>query len=281
MQAAETEPVFTPTMAVDHYENFPVGSIVLPARLRRPVALIYRFAREADDFADEGDVPASVRLERLDEFRREIDRIQRGQAPAIPWFATLAEVIYQYQLPPDAFRDLLSAFAQDVTKVRYADYGEVLDYCRRSANPVGRLMLHLYGEPSRQNLAHSDAICSGLQLVNFLQDIAIDYRKGRLYLPQDELRRFGISEHDIASGVVDDSWRRFVTFQIERTRALLCCGAPLGRTLKGRVGVEMRMIIAGGDRILTKIARIGGDVFRRRPVLRPLDWPLLLVRALR
>jgi squalene synthase HpnC len=281
MQAAETEPVFTPAMAVDHYENFPVGSIVLPARLRRPVALIYRFAREADDFADEGDVPAHVRLERLDEFRREIDRIQQGQAPAIPWFATLAEVIHQYQLPPDAFRDLLSAFAQDVTKVRYADYGEVLDYCRRSANPVGRLMLHLYGEPSRQNLAHSDAICSALQLVNFLQDIAIDYRKGRLYLPQDELRRFGISEHDIASGVVDDSWRHFVTFQIERTRALLCCGAPLGRTFKGRVGVEMRMIIAGGDRILTKIARIGGDVFRRRPVLRPLDWPLLLVRALR
>ena len=281
MQAAETEPVFAPTMAVDHYENFPVGSIVLPARLRRPVALIYRFAREADDFADEGDVPAHVRLERLDEFRREIDRIQQRQAPAIPWFAALAEVIYQYQLPPDAFRDLLSAFAQDVTKARYADYGEVLDYCRRSANPVGRLMLHLYGEPSRQNLAHSDAICSGLQLVNFLQDIAIDYRKGRLYLPQDELRRFGISEHDIASGVVDDSWRRFVTFQIERTRALLYYGAPLGRTLKGRVGVEMRMIIAGGDRILTKIARIGGDVFRRRPVLRPLDWTLLLVRALR
>ena len=111
--------------------------------------------------------------------------------------------------------------------------------------------------------------------------LGIDYRKGRLYLPQDELRRFGISEHDIASSVVDDSWRHFVTFQIERTRALLCCGAPLGRTLKGRVGVEMRMIIAGGDRILTKIARLGGDVFRRRPVLRPLDWPLLLVRALR
>lgn len=266
-------------MAVDHYENFPVGSLLLPARFRRPVALIYRFAREADDFADEGDLPGPIRLARLDEFRRQIDRIEAGAPSAIPWFAALAEVIRDYRLPPDAFRDLLSAFSQDVVKTRYASFDEVLDYCRRSANPVGRLLLCLYGSPSPQNLAYSDAICSGLQLINFLQDVAIDYRKGRIYLPQDELARFGISEREIAAGVPGRNWQRFIAFQIERTRALLYSGAPLGRALTGRIGMELRIIIAGGDRILTKIARVGGDVFRRRPTLRLFDWPLLFLRA--
>lgn len=281
MQAAETETVFTPAMAVDHYENFPVASFILPARLRRPVALIYRFARAADDFADEGNDPPEVRLARLDAFRRELDRIERGENPREPWFAALAEAIRDHRLPLDLFRDLLSAFSQDVTKPRYADYAEVLDYCRRSANPVGRILLHLYDVPTRQNLARSDAICSALQLINFLQDVAIDYRKGRIYLPQDELARFGVTESDIACATAGARWRDLMTFQIERTRDLLYHGAPLGRTLKGRIGLELRMMIAGGDRILTKIARVGGDVFRRRPTLRSYDWPLLLLRALR
>ena len=180
----------------------------------------------------------------------------------------------------DAFRDLLSAFSQDVTKKRYADYGEVLDYCRRSANPVGRLLLILYGNATAQNLAYSDAVCSSLQLINFLQDIAIDYRKGRIYLPQDEMARFEVSERQIAAGDVGGNWPAFIAFQIGRARELLYAGAPLGRILKGRIGLEMRMIIAGGDRILTKIARVGGDVFRQRPVLRWFDWPLLLARSL-
>lgn len=267
-------------MAVDHYENFPVGSLLLPPRFRRPVALIYRFAREADDFADEGDIPADVRLARLDAFRSEIARIEAREPPAIPWFAALAEVIDQYRLPLDAFRDLLSAFSQDVTKTRYANFAEVLDYCRRSANPVGRLLLCLYGSPTAQNLAYSDAICSSLQLINFLQDVAIDYRKGRIYLPQDELARFDISEHQIAAGESEGNWRRFIAFQVGRTRELLYSGAPLGRALKGRIGMEMRMIIAGGDRVLAKIARVGGDVFRRRPTLRAFDWPLMFLRAI-
>lgn len=281
MQAAETETVFTPAMAVHHYENFPVASLVLPARVRRPVALIYRFAREADDVADEGDDAPEVRLARLAAFRREIDRIERGERPDEPWFESLADAIRLYRLPLDPFRDLLSAFVQDVTKSRYADYGEVLDYCRRSANPVGRLLLHLYGAATVQNLAHSDAICSALQLINFLQDVAIDYRKGRIYLPQDELARFGVSERDIADGTVNAGWRDLMAFQIDRTRKLLYSGAPLGRALKGRIGMELRMIIAGGDRILAKLERIGGDVFRRRPTLGACDWPLVLLRALR
>jgi squalene synthase HpnC len=266
-------------MTVDHYENFPVASWLLPPRFRRPVALIYRFAREADDFADEGNLPAEARLAQLEAFRREIGRIEAGEPPTIPWFAELARIIREHQLPLDHFRDLLSAFAQDVTKSRYADFQQVLDYCRRSANPVGRLLLVLYGGTTAQNLAYSDAICSSLQLINFLQDVAVDYRKGRIYLPQDEMARFTVSEPQIAAGEAGENWRAFVAFQIERTRELLRSGAPLGRALKGRVGMEMRMIIAGGDRILTKIGQVGGDVFRRRPMLRTFDWSLMLLRA--
>ncbi|MCW5605658.1 MAG: squalene synthase HpnC [Burkholderiales bacterium] len=268
-------------MAVDHYENFPVASILLPSEYRRPVALIYRFAREADDFADEGDVPDQVRLGQLDRFRKELDRIEAGAAPGIPWFAELAGIIRKHRLPVDAFRDLLSAFSQDVTKKRYANYDEVLDYCRRSANPVGRLLLVLYGHAAPQNLNCSDAICSSLQLINFLQDVAIDYRKDRIYLPQDEMARYGVSEQQIADGDTGGGWSALMAFQIERTRKLLYAGAPLGRAMQGRLGLEMRMIIEGGDRILEKISRVGGDVFRQRPVLRWFDWPLLLARALR
>jgi squalene synthase HpnC len=268
-------------VAVDHYENFPVASLLLPPRFRRPVALIYRFAREADDFADEGNLPPDARLARLDAFRREIGRIETGESPTIPWFAALAHVIHEYRLPLDLFRDLLSAFSQDVTKTRYANFGEVLDYCRRSANPVGRLLLCLYGSSSTQNIVYSDAICSSLQLINFIQDVALDYQKGRIYLPQDELARFDVAEQQIAAEDSGRNWQRFITFQIERTRELLYSGTPLGRVLKGRIGMEMRMIIAGGDRVLTKIARVGGDVFKRRPTLQPLDWPLMFLHAVR
>lgn len=267
-------------MAVEHYENFPVASVLMPARLRRPVALIYRFAREADDFADEGDAAPAVRLEQLAAFTREMHRIEAGEPPGIAWFSDLADVIREHGLPTSAFHDLLSAFSQDVTQGRYESYEEVLHYCRRSANPVGRLMLVLYGATDRTSLEWSDAICSSLQIINFLQDIEIDWRKNRVYLPQDEMRRFGIGEDQIARGDTGERWTQFMTFQVERARALLYSGAPLGHRLKGRIGLEMRMIVAGGARILEKIERAGGDVFRKRPVLRPLDWPLMLARAL-
>ncbi|MGH8694795.1 MAG: squalene/phytoene synthase family protein, partial [Burkholderiales bacterium] len=166
-------------MAVNHYENFPVASVLLPERLRRPVELIYSFARQADDFADEGDLPPEQRLHNLAEFSSELDRIERGEAPRLPLFADLVPVITAHSLPVGLFRDLISAFSQDVTKNRYADFGEVMDYCRRSANPVGRLLLHLYQAAEARNLTCSDAICSSLQLINFLQDIEIDFRNNR------------------------------------------------------------------------------------------------------
>jgi squalene synthase HpnC len=184
---------------VDHYENFPVASWLLPKRLRRPVEAIYRFARSADDIADEGDAPPAVRLEQLATYQTELDRIERGEATTHPVFVPLATAIRNHAIPLAPFRDLLSAFAQDVEKSRYANFGEVMDYCRRSANPVGRLVMHLYGDHDPRHLAYSDAICSSLQLINFLQDTAVDYRKGRVYLPQDELAAYHVNETQLVA----------------------------------------------------------------------------------
>ncbi len=250
-------------MSVAHYENFPVASLLLPAALRVPVAVIYRFARSADDIADEGDDPPVERLAKLDAHRGEIERIAR-----------------EHGLPREPFGDLLDAFSQDVVKTRYADYGELLDYCRRSANPVGRLLLHLFKRTSETDLRQSDAICTALQLINFWQDAALDYAKGRIYLPQDEMARHGVTERHLAEARCDDAWRALLGFQVRRTRGLMLAGAPLGRRLPGRVGLEIRATVQGGLRILEKIERAGYDVFRRRPLLGWLDWPRVLARAL-
>jgi squalene synthase HpnC len=266
-------------VTIDHYENFPVASVLLPARLRRPVELIYRFARAADDFADEGDLPDAERLALLGGFSDELRRIENGTQPHAPLFQDLAVLIAQQNLPTQLFHDLLSAFAQDVTTKRYADFAGVLDYCRRSANPVGRLLLVLYGESTPQNNQWSDNICAALQIINFLQDIAIDYANGRIYMPLDELARHGIAEAQFAKQNVNPAWCEFMAFQVGRARRMLFDGAPLGRVLKGRIGLEMRMIIAGGDRILRKIENAGYDVFRRRPVLRSHDWALMIART--
>jgi phytoene synthase len=261
-------------VSVGHYENFPVASLLLPARLREPVAVIYRFARSADDVADEGDDPPPRRLERLADFRRQLD------APSTPLLREVQAIARAHDLPVQLFRDLLDAFSQDLTKTRYASFAEVLDYCRRSANPVGRLLLHLFKRTSETDLSRSDAICTSLQLINFWQDAAVDYAKGRIYLPQDEMARHGVTERHLAEQRCDDAWRGLMAFQVERSRRLMLQGAPLGRSLPGRVGLEIRATVQGGLRILEGIEQAGFDVFRRRPVLRWLDWPVVLARAL-
>jgi squalene synthase HpnC len=267
-------------MAQNHYENFPVASLLLPARLRRPVQAIYAFARQADDFADEGDWPAPIRLGKLTGFAQQLDLIESGAAPSLPLFLDLAQVIEEFGLPIGLFRDLLSAFSQDVIKTRYANFGELMDYCRRSANPVGRLMLHLYRATDQRNFIWSDEICSSLQLINFWQDVAIDFRKHRIYLPVDEMAEYSVTEAQIANGDANSNWRNLMLFQIQRTRQMLSAGAPLGRALPGRIGLELRMIVMGGNRILEKLRAGGGDVFRHRPVLRAFDWPVMLYRSL-
>ncbi|MBI4756273.1 MAG: squalene synthase HpnC [Betaproteobacteria bacterium] len=268
-------------MPVDHYENFPVASLLLPRHLHEPVTAIYAFARSADDIADEGDLPPEARLTQLDGYRGELDRIAAGHGAATPLFRRLARTIAAHGLPLQPFRDLLDAFSQDVVKHRYADFAELRDYCRRSADPVGRLLLHLYDASSDEHQRQSDAICTSLQLINFLQDVAGDWARGRVYLPQSELREHGVGEAQIGAGQCDEHWRRLMAAQIERARSLMLSGAPLGRALPGRIGLELRMIVAGGLRILDKLAVCRGDVFRARSVLRAADWPLLLWRAIR
>ncbi|MBI5890445.1 MAG: squalene synthase HpnC [Nitrosomonadales bacterium] len=266
-------------MTVGHYENFPVASILMPRRLRKPVAAIYHFARAADDIADEGNLTDAERLRQLDEFRDELMHIAAGETPLLPLFKRLAAEIGEHSLPLQPFHDLLDAFSQDVIKKRYANYGELQDYCRRSANPVGNLLLHLYREATPVNLAYSDAICTALQLVNFWQDVAKDYAIGRIYLPQEEMAKHGIDETHIAQGICDGHWRALMEFQANRARSLMLHGAPLGSILAGRIGLEMRMIVAGGLRILDKLSAADYDMFRHRPVLRPLDWVIMLSKS--
>lgn len=268
-------------LATQHYENFPVASVLLPMRFRRPIALIYSFARQADDFADEGDLTAAQRLALLDSFKQELDRISTGKTPETPFFVALQAMIQSHHLPLQPFYDLLDAFSQDVVKSRYENFAEVMDYCRRSANPIGRLLLHLYGEASPRHLVWSDAICSALQIINFLQDVAIDYRKDRIYFPQDEMHNYQIDEQQIANGDSNGAWPAFMEFEIDRAQRLLQSGAPLGVALPGRIGLEMRSIIAGGERILHKLQRSHGDMFKHRPVLKPWDWAYILYRAVR
>jgi squalene synthase HpnC len=268
-------------MSVDHYENFPVASILLPARLRPAVEVIYAYARSADDIADEGDAAAEERLAALAAYEHGLDQIAAGQTPATPLFRDLASVIAEYQLPLQPLRDLLSAFKQDVVTTRYADFDSLLDYCRRSANPVGTLMLHLYDAANAENLRDSDAICSALQLINFWQDVAIDMQKQRIYLPLADLHSFGVSQEQIAEQVMDDAWRKLMQFEITRARQMLLSGAPLALRLPGRIGWELRLVVQGGLRILERIEMADYDVFRHRPKLGRTDWLLLIWRAMR
>lgn len=291
-------------MPVDHYENFPVASFVLPKALRHPVELIYAFARTADDFADEGDAPAAERIAALDAFEAQLDLIEQGKPTEGKLFAELSAVIRAHRLPLQPFRDLLSAFRQDVSKTRYANFGEVMDYCRRSANPVGRLLMVLFQDQDPHHLAYSDGLCASLQLINFLQDVAIDYRKDRVYFPQDELVRAGLSDAllgmlcglapaapspalvplagiRVVSAVSspEERWRSFMLGQIKRVRGMLQASAPLGLVLHGRIGFETRMIIAGGDRLLRKLHHDPLAPLTRRLTLNAWDWAVIILRA--
>ncbi|ASK28085.1 squalene synthase HpnC [Neisseria chenwenguii] len=268
-------------MSVNHYENFPVGSLAMPRRLRKPVHAIYAFARTADDTADEGNAEDAERLQGLDHLENELDLIRNGKKPETPLMQRLQnEAIRPFSLPLEPFYDLLSAFHQDVVKKRYQNFGELVDYCRRSANPVGRIMLHLYGETDPVSIAQSDGICTALQLINFWQDVAVDWQKDRVYIPQDDLTRFNVSEAQISGGQADFAFQRLMAYECERAFQMLKGGSPLGKTLKGRIGFELRMIIVGGQLILQKLDGCKYNVFEQRPVLDKKDWLIIVKRAL-
>ncbi|WJW76657.1 squalene synthase HpnC [Thiohalobacter sp. IOR34] len=267
-------------LARRHYENFPVASLLLPPGLRRPLAAIYAFARRADDLADEGDAPVAERLAALDALQAALEACSRGQTLDDPLFVALGDCIRSHQLPLDPFTDLLDAFRQDLRQSRYTDFAELLDYCRRSANPVGRLVLLLSDNFLPQQVGYSDAICSALQLTNMLQDLGQDLDENdRLYLPQDELAEFGVTEAQLRERRDSPALRRLLQFQAERTRRLLHSGAPLGNQLGGRLGIQIRLTVLAADRILQRLLDPATPPFAR-PRLSRRDWLSLAWHAL-
>ena len=269
------------SISKNHYENFPVASWFLPRRMRLPIAAIYAFARRADDFADEGDVSDEQRLEHLNQLAQQIESVYKKDSSTDPVMIALADCVQRFELPKELFLDLIDAFKQDVTQKRYNDFGELMQYCRRSANPVGRLMLYLYGQTDRTSLGQSDAVCTALQLINFYQDLAQDYTEmDRIYIPQDEIRASFVNETYFKNQRTDGPMILLMRKQYERAHKLLQSGAPLGKSLKGRFGFEIRLIIAGGSRILLKLDKQTDDLFSR-PRLDFHDWLWIFWRALR
>lgn len=253
---------------------------MVPARLRSAVLAIYRFARAADDLADEGTASDAERLAALARFDACLDAIERGDVPDEEPFPAVALEVRRHDLPLSLFHDLLSAFSQDVTVKRYARIADVHDYCRRSADPIGRLLLHLYKVATPVNLRRSDAICTALQLINFWQDVENDWQRGRVYLPAEDLARFRVTEAHIAQGRVDSAWRALMRFEVGRTRAQLESGRPLVSALPWRLALELSGVIAGGHTILDGVEAADGDVFRHRPKLGKRAWTMVAWRAL-
>lgn len=270
-------------LARDHYENFPVASRLLPPAMRPHVAAVYAFARMADDFADEGREEPANRLARLDAWRSWLhgEVATAGLPPETPdIFAALGATMRACSLPVTLFEDLLSAFAQDVTTTRYGSWAEVLDYCRRSANPVGRLVLRIAGYANDDLDRSSDAVCSALQLTNFWQDLERDWINGRLYVPLEDCRREGADPADLDARRMSPAWRAVLARAGARTAALFDEGRLVCERVPGRLGLELRLTWLGGRRILERLERQGYDVFGRRPALGAFDLPVLAGRLL-
>ena len=269
-------------VSVEHYENFPVASWLCPAPLRGSVAAIYWYARTADDIADEGDASAAQRLADLAAYRADLTAVAAGRSPSPRWlsvFAPLGMAITNHHLPIGLLGDLLSAFEQDVVKTRYRDRAEVLDYCSRSANPVGRLLLHLYGVSDAKSLAQSDAICTALQLINFWQDVGIDTARDRLYLPLADIASHGLSAESLLARHDSPAARGLIAEMTTWARVLMRQGAPLVHRVAGRAGWELRLVVQGGLRIADKIEQMNHATLLQRPRIGKADAPLLLWRA--
>ena len=268
---------------VSHYENFPVATVLCPPHLRPAIAAIYWFARTADDIADEGDAVPQTRLDDLAAYRADLMATASGRAPSVRWagvFGQLGPMIRQFDLPVDLLADLLSAFEQDVVKQRYASQAELLDYCRRSANPVGRLLLHLYGVKDAASLLESDCICTALQLINFWQDLGVDIPRGRIYLPADSWTLHGVDEAQLLRLDSNPNTIHLIATHARESCAMMLKGSQLVKKVPGRGGWELRLVVQGGLRILDKIEALGFDTLRRRPKLNAWDVAVMGWRAL-
>ena len=288
-----TPPRAAPHAPIQHYENFPVASWLCPPRLRAPVAAIYHFARTADDIADEGTAPAAQRLADLAAYRADLAAVAAGRAPSPRWlpvFSPLAAQMQAFRLPEPLLADLLSAFEQDVRKTHagatYADWPELLDYCRRSANPVGRLLLHLYGVRGEQALAESDHVCTALQLINFWQDLSVDIPRGRYYLPLAECAAHGVTitdpDLDFPALHQYQDATNLIAACARHARASMQKGSEIVHRVPGRAGWELRAVVQGGLRVLGQVEALGATALRQRPALRkrdalPVFWRMLLM----
>ena len=278
---------------IGHYENFPVASLLCPAALRAPIAAIYHLARCADDIADEGTASAAERLATLQAYRAQLQQVYATPATAAPdgldarWggiFHELHWAVHRHTLPAALLHDLLDAFAQDIEKTRdrsgYRDAAELQDYCRRSANPVGRLLLHLYGVHDAMALQRSDAICTALQLINFWQDPSVDIPRGRYYFSDAAQQQHGVVAADLLALRQTPAITAMLAACVADARRTMAAGAPLVHQVPGRAGWELRLVVQGGLRILDRIEQLHYRSLQTRPTLRPWDYALMLWRAL-
>lgn len=262
-------------ITINHYENFPVASVLAPKKLRPAIQAIYAFSRLADDFADERAF-RHVRIERLEEW----EHFLHQKNSTHPVFIALQDTIQKHDLPLGLLEDLLTAFKMDTYKKRYQTFDDVLHYCRYSANPVGRLILHLFRQDTSRNLQHSDFICTALQITNFWQDVSVDLKKDRIYIPQEDLDRFNYTSDELFRGLIDERYKMLMNFQVERAFQYFDEGHALGLDLNGMLGLEIRLTWLTGRMILKKIRKINYDVFNKRPTLSKWDFVKLFFIAL-
>ncbi|MFO7445083.1 MAG: squalene synthase HpnC [Ignavibacteriaceae bacterium] len=261
----------------NHYENFPVVSFLIPKDLRKHIAIIYWFARTADDFADEGSFTEEERINKLNFFEDRLTELVNGNAEN-DFELALSETIKQRNLNTDLFYDLLTAFKQDVVKNRYDNFDEILNYCKHSANPVGRLILELFNIRNEEAARYSDKICTALQLTNFYQDTVIDFNKGRIYYPLNEMEKFSVYQKTFELKENNSNLRLLVKLNVDRAAAMFEEGKNLLKYLDGRLKLEIKWTIYGGEEILAKIRRNDYNVFKR-PELTKLDFPVLLIKS--
>lgn len=265
--------------ASSHYENFPVVSFLVPGRLKKHVAVIYKYARMADDLADEGDADPDIRIKALNEMETDLKNALVGNYKN-GFFRALSSTIREMELTQSYFFDLLKAFRQDVSVKRYNTFDEVIDYCRYSANPVGRIILELFGVRGSNFAVLSDKICSALQLANFYQDVSIDYARGRIYIPLEEMKSFGVTENDFELKKINTNFKQLIKLQVDRTRELFLEGKSLTDYLPKPLNYEIKWTILGGEKILKKIEANQYDVLSKRPKLGKLEYFNLLIKSI-
>lgn len=272
-------PTIPEDIAKTHYENFPVGSIFIPKKYRKPIHFIYTFARVADDFADEGTLSPEERIQKLNAWEAELLNALIGESRNT-FFVELAKQIEEHSLSPHLFKDLITAFRWDAQQTNYETFHDVLRYCKHSANPVGRLLLKLFRSENAENSVLSDAICTGLQLTNFLQDISVDSKRNRFYIPQEDFATFGVTKEDLSSQQNSDAVRKLIQFQVQRTMKLFEEGKPLIKNVNHNFRFELSLIWHGGVRILEKIKALNFDTRNIRPKLNIVDSIRIFIHAI-